>query len=111
MRASVQAIEARDPTTSGHSERVAALTVRLGKEINSFSTGPLRLLYFSDRQIQEIRYAALLHDFGKIGVPEAILNKRQKTLPSKFRSYLSTFCCSTTYLGNGMRSKKISVFD
>lgn len=81
VRASVQAIEARDPTTSGHSERVADLTVRLGEEINSISEGKLSNLYFSDRQIQEIRYAALLHDFGKIGVPEAILNKRKKLYP------------------------------
>lgn len=78
VRASVQVIEARDPCTSGHSERVAALTVRLTEEVNATSTGPLRPLYFSDRQIQEIRYAALLHDFGKVGVPEAILTKQKK---------------------------------
>lgn len=78
VRASVQAIEARDPTTSGHSERVAALTVRLSEEVNSIDLGSLRLFYFDERQIQEIRYAALLHDFGKIGVPEAILNKEKK---------------------------------
>ena len=83
VRASVQAIEARDPTTSGHSERVAALTVRLTEEINSVNTGSLSLRQFSDRQIQEIRYAALLHDFGKIGVPEAILNKRKKLYPQQ----------------------------
>ncbi|OCQ95008.1 phosphohydrolase [Oscillatoriales cyanobacterium USR001] len=78
VRASVQVIEARDPCTSGHSERVAALTVRLTEEVNVVSTGPLRSLYFSDRQIQELRYAALLHDFGKVGVPEAILTKQKK---------------------------------
>ncbi|MDB9510013.1 GAF domain-containing protein [Kamptonema animale CS-326] len=78
VRASVQVIEARDPCTSGHSERVAALTVRLTEEVNLVSIGPLRPLYFSDRQIQEIRYAALLHDFGKVGVPEAILTKQKK---------------------------------
>jgi HD-GYP domain-containing protein (c-di-GMP phosphodiesterase class II) len=78
VRASVQVIEARDPCTSGHSERVAALTVRLTEEVNIVSTGPLRSLYFNDRQIQELRYAALLHDFGKVGVPEAILTKQKK---------------------------------
>jgi HD-GYP domain-containing protein (c-di-GMP phosphodiesterase class II) len=78
VRASVQAIEARDPTTSGHSERVADLTVRLSQEVNSIDLGALRLFYFDERQMQEIRYAALLHDFGKIGVPEAILNKEKK---------------------------------
>ncbi|MBW4577144.1 MAG: GAF domain-containing protein [Aphanothece sp. CMT-3BRIN-NPC111] len=83
VKASVQIIEARDPTTSGHSERVAELTVRLSQEASSITTGPLRSIYFSDRQIQEIRYAALLHDFGKVGVPEAILGKHKKLYPEQ----------------------------
>ncbi|MGB8688356.1 MAG: HD domain-containing phosphohydrolase, partial [Microcoleus sp.] len=83
VKASVQAIEARDPCTYGHSERVAALTVRLSEEVNSTSNGWLRPVYFNPRQIQEIRYAALLHDFGKIGVPEAILTKQKKLYPSQ----------------------------
>lgn len=81
VKASVKAIESRDPTTSGHSERVAVLTVGLAEEVSSVNTGKLRHDYFGDRQLQEIRYAALLHDFGKIGVPEKILNKRQKLYP------------------------------
>ena len=83
VRASVQAIEARDPTTSGHSERVAALTLRLGEEVNTVTEGTLRLVNFNQQQMREIRYAALLHDFGKIGVPEAILTKRKKLYPDK----------------------------
>jgi response regulator RpfG family c-di-GMP phosphodiesterase len=79
----VQIIEARDPTTSGHSERVAELTVRLSEEASSITSGPLRLIQFSDRQIQEIRYAALLHDFGKVGIPEPILGKRKKLYPDQ----------------------------
>lgn len=81
VRASVQIIEARDPCTSGHSERVANLTVRLSEEASSVTSGVLRSIYFTDRQIQEIRYAALLHDFGKVGVPEAILVKQKKLYP------------------------------
>ncbi|MDK3155160.1 HD domain-containing phosphohydrolase [Kamptonema cortianum] len=83
VKASIQVIEARDPTTYGHSERVAELTVGLSLEATSVNAGPLRSIYFSDRQIQEIRYAALLHDFGKIGVPEAILGKRKKLYPEQ----------------------------
>lgn len=78
VKASVQVIEQRDPCTFGHSERVAALTVRLAEEINTVTSGSLGSYYFGDRQLQEIRYAALLHDFGKIGVPEAILTKPKK---------------------------------
>ncbi|MGB5963282.1 MAG: HD domain-containing phosphohydrolase [Coleofasciculaceae cyanobacterium] len=84
VRASVQIIEARDPTTSGHSERVADLAVRLTEEANAIASGPMRLIYFSARQIQEVRYAALLHDFGKVGVPEALLGKRKKLFPDQF---------------------------
>lgn len=81
VKASIQAIESRDPTTSGHSERVATLTVRLSEEVNTVEAGPLSGIFFDHRQLQEIRYASLLHDFGKIGVPEAILNKRKKLYP------------------------------
>ncbi|WP_448561645.1 HD-GYP domain-containing protein [Trichothermofontia sp.] len=84
VTASVRVIEARDPTTSGHSERVAALTVRLAEETHAIASGPLREFTFDDRQIQEIRYAALLHDFGKVGVPEAVLVKAKKLYPDQF---------------------------
>lgn len=83
VKASVQVIEARDPCTYGHSERVAALTVRLSEEVNTVSSGRLRSIYFNNRQIQEIRYAALLHDFGKIGVSEAVLTKQKKLYPAQ----------------------------
>lgn len=83
VRASVQVIEARDPCTSGHSERVASLTVRLSEEVNTVQEGSLSLIQFSQRQLQEIRYAALLHDVGKIGVPEAVLTKQKKLYPGQ----------------------------
>ena len=78
VKASVRAIEARDSCTSGHSERVAKLTVGLSQEVNIINSAIFSEIYFSNQQIQELRYAALLHDFGKIGVPEAILTKRKK---------------------------------
>ncbi|WP_219892197.1 HD family phosphohydrolase [Chamaesiphon polymorphus] len=81
ITASVQVIESRDPTTAGHSERVAKLSVRLSQEVNSVESGILAALRFNDRQIQEIRYAALLHDFGKISIPESIVQKGKKLYP------------------------------
>jgi HD-GYP domain-containing protein (c-di-GMP phosphodiesterase class II) len=86
IRASVQVIEARDPATAGHSERVAELTVGLARAAQSVATGSLSSIFFTDRQFQEIRYAALLHDFGKIGVPEAILLKERKLYPDQLQS-------------------------
>jgi HD-GYP domain-containing protein (c-di-GMP phosphodiesterase class II) len=81
VTAAVHAIESRDPSTAGHSERVAKLSVRLSQEVSGVKDGILRSIVFSERQIQEIRYAALLHDFGKIGIPEAIVQKERKLYP------------------------------
>jgi len=91
VRASVQVIESRDPCTFGHSERVAELTVQLGQEVNSVRHGYFSSLYFDDRQIQEMRYAALLHDFGKVGVPEQVLNKQKKLHPEQLAKIQARF--------------------
>lgn len=76
VKASVMAIEQRDPSTSGHSFRVADLCVALANAIN---LNPLHKHHIhSDVQIRELRYAALLHDFGKVGVRESVLVKAKK---------------------------------
>jgi 3',5'-cyclic-nucleotide phosphodiesterase len=75
VKLSVRAIDARDPTTSGHSERVADYTLRLAKLANRTATGRFRDVTFSREELTELRYAALLHDFGKIGVRESVLTK------------------------------------
>ena len=81
VNASVTAIESRDPTTSGHSARVAALTVGLAEALDRSEDPPFRDLSFSRDQIKEIRYASLLHDFGKVGVREEVLVKAKKLYP------------------------------
>jgi HD-GYP domain-containing protein (c-di-GMP phosphodiesterase class II) len=78
VRASVTAIESRDPTTSGHSGRVATLTVGIAETMDRLSTGPFRDVTFTRHQLQEIHYASLLHDFGKVGVREKVLIKGKK---------------------------------
>ena len=78
VNASVTAIEQRDPTTSGHSFRVAMMTVELARRCSQKTTGKYADVYFSERELQEIRYASLLHDFGKIGVREQVLVKAKK---------------------------------
>jgi response regulator RpfG family c-di-GMP phosphodiesterase len=78
VNASVTAIEARDPSTSGHSSRVAELTVGLAEAVNLTPNGPYGLIQFTPIQIREIRYASLLHDFGKVGVREQVLVKAKK---------------------------------
>ncbi|MFB3125884.1 MAG: HD domain-containing phosphohydrolase, partial [Candidatus Acidiferrales bacterium] len=81
VKAAVTAIEQRDPTTSGHSFRVSRLTCSLAETVDKVETGPYADLHFNHEQMREIRYAALLHDFGKVGVREEILLKAKKLYP------------------------------
>ena len=78
VKASVIAIESRDPTTSGHSERVALLTLGIAESAEKLDAGPYADLHFTREDMREIRYAALLHDFGKVGVREHVLTKAKK---------------------------------
>jgi len=77
VQASVTAIESRDPTTSGHSFRVADFTVALATAVDR-DGGTFREIRFSPDEMKEIRYASLLHDFGKVGVREEVLVKAKK---------------------------------
>jgi HD-GYP domain-containing protein (c-di-GMP phosphodiesterase class II) len=81
VTAAVTAIEARDPTTSGHSFRVARLTVGLAEAVDRAGEGPYTSTRFSREQLRELRYAGLLHDFGKVGVREEVLTKAKKLYP------------------------------
>jgi HD-GYP domain-containing protein (c-di-GMP phosphodiesterase class II) len=83
VKASVQAIESRDPTTSGHSNRVALYTVGLAQAVDRLSSGPYAETHFTAEHLKEIRYASLLHDFGKVGVREHVLVKAKKLYPAQ----------------------------
>ncbi len=81
IKASVIAIDQRDPTTSGHSVRVATLTCDIAEIVDKAKDGPFRDIRFSREQMRELRYAGLLHDFGKVGVREHVLVKSKKLPP------------------------------
>jgi HD-GYP domain-containing protein (c-di-GMP phosphodiesterase class II) len=81
VSAAVVAIESRDPTTAGHSGRVASLTVGLAKALERVDTGAYAGVRFTESELHEIRYASLLHDFGKVGVREPVLIKADKLFP------------------------------
>ena len=91
VTASVTAIEQRDPTTSGHSFRVADLTVELARIVDRLDAGPYAAVRFTPDQVKEIRYASLLHDFGKVGVREQILVKEKKLYPQQIESIRQRF--------------------
>jgi len=67
-------IDARDPITAGHSERVAEYAVLLGEEME-----------LQDSDVEALRYASLLHDIGKIGIREDILKKDGRLTEKEYR--------------------------
>lgn len=69
----VKAVEAKDPYTAGHSERVMGYSVRIG-----------RALGLSPHELRVLRMGALIHDVGKIGIPDAILTKPGSLTPEEF---------------------------
>ena len=77
-QAAIVAVEQRDPTTAGHSNRVAALTVEMAGLVDRAADGPYASVSFSREEMREIFTAALLHDFGKISIPERVLVKAKK---------------------------------
>ena len=91
VNAAVKAIEQRDPTTSGHSQRVCEMTLALAEAVDRELLGPYSDLHFSREQMKELRYAALLHDFGKVGVREEVLIKAKKLYPLQFSRLLDRF--------------------
>lgn len=69
----VTALEAKDNYTKGHSDRVADMSYSLAKALG-----------FRGMALEEIHIAAHLHDIGKIGIPDAILNKEGKLSPEEY---------------------------
>ncbi|HEB87431.1 MAG TPA: FHA domain-containing protein [Gammaproteobacteria bacterium] len=86
VKASVQAIESRDPGTAGHSFRVADYTEKLAIAVDRNGSPELKTIRFSRNQLQELRYASLLHDFGKVGVREHVLTKARKLHPHELET-------------------------
>ncbi len=91
VRASVDAIEQRDPTTSGHSRRVAELTVGLAQAVERTDTGAYKNVVWQREDLRELEYASLLHDFGKIGVREHVLVKAKKLYPHELDAIKQRF--------------------
>jgi putative nucleotidyltransferase with HDIG domain len=73
IRALALALDARDPYTAGHSERVSAISVAVGKQMQ-----------LPAAQLDVLRLGALLHDIGKIGISDAVLRKPTSLTPEEF---------------------------
>jgi HD-GYP domain-containing protein (c-di-GMP phosphodiesterase class II) len=72
IKAIANAIEAKDPYTRGHSDRIRTFSLLIAKELG-----------LQEQEIKDLEIAALLHDVGKIGVPEALLRKRSALTPEE----------------------------
>jgi HD-GYP domain-containing protein (c-di-GMP phosphodiesterase class II) len=73
IRALALALDARDPYTAGHSERVGAISVAIGRQ-----------MHLPEDQIEILRLGALLHDIGKIGISDHVLRKPGPLTPEEF---------------------------
>lgn len=88
VKASVTAIESRDPATSGHSFRVAEICRELAVAVNSVKDGYLEQYNFSEDDIKELEFAALLHDFGKVYIDLNIFKKAKKLFPADLENLI-----------------------
>ena len=75
IRALAMALDARDPYTAGHSERVSAISVAIGRQMG-----------LDEEQVDVLRLGALLHDIGKIGVSDHVLRKPGALTPEEFEA-------------------------
>ena len=108
VRASVSAIEARDPATSGHSFRVADLTLGLAEVVDRDDSSHFRDIHFSRTEMKEIRYASLLHDFGKVGVREEVLIKAKKLYPMQLDLVKQRFAYARKTLEHEQSERKLA---
>ena len=91
VTAAVKSIESRDPSTAGHSFRVTQYTMALARAYNESADPPFAGKRFTPDQMRELRYACLLHDFGKIAVHERVLLKAKKMDPADYAAVMGRF--------------------
>ena len=95
----VYAIEAKDSYTSGHCQRVMEISCEIASKLN-----------FDEESINDLRYAALLHDIGKIGIPASILNKNGRLTKEEFEEIQKhpqisyNILKDVEFLGNGLKA-------
>lgn len=97
-RALATAIDAKDRYTRGHSNRVADYSKEIARRAGK-----------SEREIQEIYFAALLHDVGKIGVSGTIINKKGKLTPDEFAEIKKHTVWGWEILSNITRSPYLNI--
>lgn len=93
IEALIAALDARDRISSGHSRRVASLALELAQEVHRANTSSFQDVHFDEDDIQEIYFAGLLHDIGKLGVAENILGKTNRLSLERLRTLKYKLIC------------------
>ncbi|MFH1887125.1 MAG: HD domain-containing phosphohydrolase [Pseudomonadota bacterium] len=113
IKYSASAIDARSPHTAGHSRRVAEYSLLIAGEMDRQTEGPFAEVRFGPEDMERLSYAAWLHDMGKIGVPEEILDKRwrlpvgwEKVIENRFA--LAGLCASMAAGGDPAPREKLT---
>ena len=75
VKYSATAVDERSPHTAGHTRRVAGMSMRLARAVSEQKEGPFAGITFTDQEVEELWFAAWLHDIGKIAVKESVLEK------------------------------------
>ena len=110
IRYSVSAIDARSPFTAGHSRRVAEYSMALAQAINDTHEGPYADISFSSAQLEELNYSAWLHDIGKIGVRECVLDKKTHLSDAEMDALINRFENIKASVITETQEKKLTLF-
>lgn len=108
LSSSIAAIDERDRVTSGHSRRVMGYVMAFIEAINKCTEGVFKDISFSNDQKRQFKFAALLHDIGKIGVPERLLTKEHHLPKGEFAAVLSRFDTIRFQVGLKETDKRLS---
>lgn len=91
LRSSIAAIDERDRTTSGHSKRVMGYAMAFAEAAGADPSSPFAEIAATPERKRQLQFAALLHDIGKIGVPERILTKEGRLQADEFALLMAKF--------------------
>ena len=111
VKASVTAIESRDPATSGHSFRVAEICKELAAAVNDVAAGYLGSFHFTENDIRELEFASLLHDFGKVYIDLNIFQKAKKLYPKDLENLKLRLDYLYRFMELGYNSREIEMLD
>ncbi|MBD3344103.1 MAG: GAF domain-containing protein [Chitinivibrionales bacterium] len=111
LSSSTAAIDERDRVTAGHSKRVAGYAMAFVDAINDQTQGKYADIYFSPERKRQFIFAALLHDYGKIGVPEELLTKECRLRKGEMEAIATRAEIVKLHLKSGTRSPSWSSLD